>query len=55
MQSGGGGARESPIGAGFEWATMPEKPPNLGTGYIEAVLLDSDGEETTDKRILFPN
>jgi hypothetical protein len=29
--------------------------PNLGTGYVEAVLLDSDGEETTGKRILFPN
>ncbi len=29
--------------------------PNLGTGYVEAVLLDSDGEETSDKRILFPN
>ncbi len=29
--------------------------PNLGTGYVEAVLLDPDGEETTDKRVLFPN
>ncbi len=29
--------------------------PNLGTGYIEAVLMDPDGEETTDERVLFPN
>ena len=29
--------------------------PNLGDGYLEAVLLDATGEETTDKRILFPN
>jgi hypothetical protein len=28
--------------------------PNLGDGYVEAVLLDADGEPTADKRILFP-
>jgi hypothetical protein len=26
----------------------------LGGDHIEAVLLDSEGEETPDKRILFP-
>jgi hypothetical protein len=28
--------------------------PNLGSGYIEAILLDADGEPTADKRVLFP-
>jgi hypothetical protein len=27
--------------------------PNLGSGYIEAILLDADGEPTADKRVLF--
>jgi hypothetical protein len=27
---------------------------NLGDGYVEAVPIDTDGEETTAKRILFP-
>jgi hypothetical protein len=27
----------------------------LGGGHIEAILLDGEGEETADKRILFPN
>lgn len=28
---------------------------NLGSGYVEAVLLDQDGEPTSHKRILFPS
>ena len=28
--------------------------PNLGGGYLEMVLLGSDGESTSDKRVLFP-
>ena len=28
--------------------------PNLGDGYLEAVLLDVSGEPTSDKRVLFP-
>ena len=27
---------------------------NLPEGYVEAVLLDVDGEPTSDKRVLFP-
>ena len=27
---------------------------NLPGGYVEAVLLDADGEETPTKRVLFP-
>ena len=27
---------------------------SLGDGYLEAVLLDAGGDETTAKRILFP-
>ena len=27
---------------------------NLGSGYVEAVLLEVDGEQTSHKRILFP-
>jgi hypothetical protein len=27
---------------------------SLGMGYIEAVLLDADGQETAVKRVLFP-
>ena len=28
--------------------------PNLGTGYLEMLTLDEDGELTDDKRVLFP-
>ena len=28
--------------------------PNLGSDYIEAILLDANGEPTADKRVLFP-
>ena len=28
--------------------------PNLGSGYIEAILLDADGEPTGDTRVLLP-
>jgi hypothetical protein len=28
--------------------------PNLGSGHIEAILLDADEEPTADKRVLFP-
>jgi hypothetical protein len=40
---------------GIDRTVRLREAPNLGTGYLEAVLLDSAGEETTDKRILFPN
>ena len=40
---------------GIERTVRLREAPNLGSGYIEAVLLDAEGEETTDKRILFPN
>jgi hypothetical protein len=29
--------------------------PNLGDGYVEAVLLDTEGEQTNVKRVLFPS
>lgn len=40
---------------GIDRSVRLREVPNLGSGYVEAVLLDSDGEETTDRRILFPN
>jgi hypothetical protein len=40
---------------GIDRTVRLREAPNLGSGYLEAVLLDPDGEETTDKRILFPN
>jgi hypothetical protein len=40
---------------GIERTVRLREAPNLGSGYVEAVLLDSDGEETTDRRVLFPN
>jgi hypothetical protein len=27
---------------------------NLGTGYLDVVTLDAEGEPSTDKRVLFP-
>jgi hypothetical protein len=42
-------------GKGIDRTVRHREAPNLGTGYVEAVPLDSDGEETTDKRILCPN
>jgi hypothetical protein len=30
------------------------QPASLPEGYVEAVLLDADGEETATKRVLFP-
>jgi hypothetical protein len=42
-------------GKGIDRTVRLREAPNLGTGYVEAILLDSDGEETTDKRILIPN
>jgi hypothetical protein len=28
--------------------------PELGGGYLELIILDQDGEPTSDKRVLFP-
>ena len=28
--------------------------PNLPEGYVEAILLDTEGEQTNAKRVLFP-
>jgi hypothetical protein len=40
---------------GIDRTVRLREAPNLGAGYLEAVMLDSDGEETTDRRVLFPN
>jgi len=40
---------------GIDRTVRLREAPNLGSGYVEAVLLDSNGEETTDRRVLFPN
>ena len=33
---------------------MLQAAPNLGDGYVEAIVLGSDGEPTSIKRVLFP-
>jgi hypothetical protein len=40
---------------GIDRAVRVRESPTLGGGYVEAILLDSDGQETTDRRVLFPN
>ena len=39
---------------GAEMNVLLCRATNLGSGYVEAVLLEVDGEQTSHKRILFP-
>jgi hypothetical protein len=39
---------------GHSGSTGLRQSPNLGDGYVEAVLQDAEGEQTNAKRVLFP-
>jgi hypothetical protein len=38
----------------FGESILIRSAPNLGSGYLEVVALDADGQPTSEKRVLFP-
>ena len=40
---------------GAEMSVLLRPARNLGSGYVEAILLEVDGELTSHKRVLFPS